>query len=83
MEITMPSRADLDSDFEKLTTDTKQMAEDNARLRKVNAQMLAALEYALPILREGLPTTVNFDWTKEAIAKVQDAIAAAEQDPFP
>ena len=45
--------------------------------------MLAALEYALPILRDGLPATVNFDWTKEAVAKVQDAIAEAERDPFP
>jgi len=55
------------------------MADENARLRKINAQMLAALRCALPILEEGLPETVNFDWTKEAIAKVQNAIAEAER----
>ena len=55
------------------------MADENARLRKINAQMLAALRYALPILEEGLPETVNFDWTKEAIANVQNAIAKAER----
>jgi hypothetical protein len=41
--------------------------------------MLAALQYALPILEEGLPETVNFDWTNEAIAKIQNAIAEAER----
>jgi hypothetical protein len=34
----------------------------------------------LPILQDGLPETVNFDWTKEAIAKVQNAIAEAERE---
>jgi hypothetical protein len=42
--------------------------------------MLAALQYALPILQQGLPETVDFDWTKEAIVKVQNAIAEAERD---
>jgi hypothetical protein len=74
------SRSDLHHDFERLTTDAAQMADENARLRKINAQMLAALEYALPILQQGLPDTVNFDWTKEAIDKVQSAIAKAESD---
>lgn len=76
----MPSRADLDSDFERLKTDATQMANENARLRRINAQMLAALQYALPVLQDGLPMTVTFDWVKEAIAKVQDAIAEAERD---
>jgi hypothetical protein len=76
----MSSRSDLQSDFEKLTADATQIADENARLRKINAQMLAALQYALPILQEGLPDTVNFDWTKEAIVKVQNAIAEAERD---
>jgi len=76
----MPSRMDLKRDFEKLTADATQMADENARLRKINAQMLAALQYALPILQQGLPETVDFDWTKEAIVKVQDAIAEAERD---
>ena len=71
--------SDLHSDFERLKSDATQMADENARLRKINAQMLAALRYALPILEEGLPETVNFDWTKEAIANVQNAIAEAER----
>jgi len=77
----MSSRADLDSDFEKLTADATQMADEVARLRRINSQMLAALRDALPVLRDGLPTTVDFDWTKEVIAKVQDAMAKAERDP--
>jgi hypothetical protein len=76
----MSSRSDLHRDFEKLTADAAQMADENARLREINARMLAALEYALPILQQGLPDTVNFDWTKEAIDKVQSAIAEAESD---
>jgi len=80
MSLRVPSRSDLYSDFEKLTADATRMADENARLRKVNAQMLAALQYALPILQEGLPDTVDFDWTKEAIVKVQNAIAEAERD---
>ena len=76
----MRSRTDLHRDFEKLTADATQMANENARLRKINAQMLAALQYALPILQEGLPETIDFDWTKEAIVKVQNAIAEAERD---
>ena len=76
----MSSRSDLHTDFEKLTADATQMADENDRLRKINAQMVAALQYALPILQEGLPDTVDFDRTKEAIAKVQNAIAEAERD---
>jgi hypothetical protein len=49
-------------------------------LRKVNSQMISALEYLLPLLQQGLPATVDFDWTKEAVAKVQDALAEAERD---
>jgi hypothetical protein len=71
---------DLHRDFEKLAVDAAQMADENTRLRKMNAQMLAALEYALPILQQGLPDTVNFDWTKEAIDKAQSAIAEARSD---
>jgi hypothetical protein len=77
LEIVVP---DLESDFKKLTTDATQMAEENARLRKINAQMLAALQYVLPLLQEGLPATVDFDWTKEAVAKIQAALAEAERD---
>jgi hypothetical protein len=76
----MSSRSDIRSDFEKLRVDAAQMEDENARLRKINAQMLAALQFALPILQQGLPENVNFDWTREAIAKVQNAIADAEND---
>jgi hypothetical protein len=76
----VPSRADLANDLEKLTTDTAELETENARLRQTNAQMLAALRYALPLLRDALPVTVSFDWTKEAVRKVQDAIAEAERD---
>ncbi len=72
--------SDLESDFKKLTTDTRQMAEENARLRRINSQMISALEYVLPLLQQGLPATVDFDWTKEAVTKVQDALAGAEHD---
>ncbi len=57
----MSSPSDLHSDFERLTADATQMADENARLRKINDQMLAALQYALPILEEALPETVNLD----------------------
>jgi hypothetical protein len=66
--------------WEIVMTDVVQMAEENARLRKINSQMISALEYVLPLLQQGLPATVDFDWTKEAIAKVQDALAEAERD---
>jgi len=49
------------------------MAEENARLRTINAKMLAALRYVFTFLKEGLPATANFDWSQEAVAKVQDA----------
>ena len=77
----MSSRADLSGDFEKLMSDATHLADENARLRGLNTQMLAALQYVLPILQEGLPATVDFDWTKEAVEKVQNAIADAERDP--
>ena len=68
LEIGMP---DLESDFRKLATDARQMAEENAKLRKINSQMISVLENVLPLLQQGLPATVDFDWTKEAVAKVQ------------
>jgi hypothetical protein len=76
----MSSRSDLSDDFEKLKRDATQMSEENARLRNINAKMLAALQYLLPLLQQGLPATVDFDWTEEAVAKVQDALAEAERD---
>ena len=41
--------------------------------------MASALEYVLPLLQQGLPASVDFDWTREAVAKVQDDIAEAER----
>jgi hypothetical protein len=77
----MSSSPDLSDDFDKLKFDVAQMAKENARLRGVNAKMLAALHYVLPLLQEGLPASVDFDWTREAVVKVQDALAEAERDP--
>lgn len=77
----MLTRSDLETDFEKLAADAAQLADMNARLRRINAQMLAALECALPVLRDGLSASVNFDRTREATRKVQNAIAEAERDP--
>jgi hypothetical protein len=78
----MSSRSDLDADFTQLTTSVAQLKDENARLHKINAQMLAALELALPVLQDGLPASVDFDAMKEAVAKVQNAIAEAERDPW-
>ncbi|MGP0088642.1 MAG: hypothetical protein ACLPKB_01575 [Xanthobacteraceae bacterium] len=77
----MASDTDLGTDLAHLKTDTTRLVGDNDRLRRINAQMLAALSYALPVLRDGLPECVNFDWTREAVVKVQEAIAEAERDP--
>jgi hypothetical protein len=76
----MVSRSDLQSDLEKLTNDTTQMSNENARLREIKDQMLAALHDALPILEECLPSTSDPDRTEGVIAKIQNAIAAAESD---
>ena len=81
LEKAMSSGSDLSDDFEKLKRDATQVAEENARLRSINDKMLAALRYLLPLLQQGLTATVDFDWTEEAIAKVQDALAEAERDP--
>ena len=76
----MISRSDLHIDIEKLTADATQMADENDRPRKINAEMLDALQYSLPILQEGLPEAIDHKWVKEAIVKVQKAIAEAERD---
>ena len=77
----MSSRADLDNDLERLIADTRALADENDRLRMINAEMVAALESALPILQEGLPAVVNVDVAKGAMAKVQAALGTAESDP--
>ena len=77
----MSSLSNPSNDFAKLKSDATQMAEENARLRSTNAKMLAAPRYALTFLQEGIPATANFDWSKEAVAKIQGALAEAERDP--
>jgi uncharacterized protein YaaN involved in tellurite resistance len=77
----MSSRADLDGDLERLIADSTALADENDRLRRINAEMLAALESALPILQDASPPSVDLDSAKEVIAKVQAAIAEAESDP--
>jgi hypothetical protein len=77
----MSSGADLDADLARLVADSTELAAENDRLRRINAEMLAALESALPILQDAAPPSVDLDWAKEVIAKVQAAIAKAETDP--
>lgn len=76
----MPPRADLGSDLARLTSDMTLLADENARLRRANGVMLAALKYALPVLQDGLPESVDFEWTRQAVTKIQSAIAEAERD---
>jgi len=75
-------RSDFDREFAQLKSAVMSMADENDRLREINAQMLAALQYSLPVLQEGLPEAVKFDWIRDAVAKVQSAIAEAERDPL-
>ena len=77
----MPAPADLDGRLGKLATDARQIADENARLRRINTQMHAALQCALPILEDALPETVDYDCAKEAVVKIQNAIAEAARDP--
>ena len=76
----MISRSELQSDLEKLTNDTTQMANENDRLRDIKVQMLAVLHDALPILEANLPATADPEWTEGVIATMQKAIADAESD---
>jgi hypothetical protein len=74
------SRSDFDREFSQLKADAMGLSDENDRLRRINAQMLAALRYSLPVLQEGLPASVNFDLIQKAVARVQGAIAEAERD---
>jgi hypothetical protein len=79
----MSLRTELDTDLAQLKTDVKRLGDENAKLRKINAQMIAALNSALPVLRDGLlPVSVNFDAINAAVAKVENAVAEAERDPL-
>jgi hypothetical protein len=79
----MSLRTELDTDLAQLRTDVKRLGGENAKLRKINAQMIAALNSALPVLRDGLlPVSVNFDAINAAVAKVENAVAEAERDPL-
>ena len=76
----MLTRSDIEADLKKLGGEMATLMCDNDRLRVVNAQMLEALTYVLPILRDAIPASVSFDWTRGGLAKVQGAIADAERD---
>jgi hypothetical protein len=79
----MSLRTELDTDLAQLRTDVKRLGDENAKLRKINAQMIAALNSALPVLRDGLlPVSVNFDAINAAVAKVENAVAEAEREPL-
>jgi hypothetical protein len=79
----MSLRTELDTDLAQLRTDVKRLGDENAKLREINAQMIAALNSALPVLRDGLlPVSVNFDAINAAVAKVENAVAEAERDPL-
>ena len=77
----MQLQSDVANDLGQLTRDAAKLASENSRLRGCNVQMLAALRYVLSLLRDAIPSTVCFDWTRQAVAKVQSAIAEAERDP--
>lgn len=80
-EIDMSVDTDLNTNIEQLTKNALRLEGENANLRDINSQMLAALNGALPVLRDGvLPESVNFDKINAAVVKVQNAIAAAERD---
>ena len=76
----MSFRADIDDDLARLTADSTKLAEENNRLRMINAEMLAALESALPILQEALPAGIDFDTARDVVSKVQAAIGRAASD---
>ena len=76
----MSSRADLDGDLSRLVADATELADENDRLRMINAEMLTALESALPILQEALPAVIPLDSAKDVVLKVQAAIGKAASD---
>jgi hypothetical protein len=76
----MSSPADLDNDLSRLAVDSTQLAQENDRLRMINAEMLAALESALPILQEALPAVIDLDSAKDVVVRVQAAIGKASTD---
>jgi hypothetical protein len=74
--------SDDDTDPGRINAEPSRVADENTRLRQINRQMLQALQFSLPILQAGLPVSGNFDAIREAVAKVQNAIAEAERDPW-
>jgi hypothetical protein len=80
MNVAMPYRAGLDGDLSRLVADATELADENDRLRMINAEMLAALQSALPILQEALPAIIHLDSAKEVVVKVQAAIGKAAAD---
>jgi hypothetical protein len=81
METAMSARAEADTDLVLLTGAMTRLEGENARMRHINAELLAALKNALPILRDGmLPDSIDFDAVQDATTKIQNAISAAERD---
>ncbi len=77
----MSARSEVDTDIALMTSAVARLEGENAELRRINLEMLAALKCALPVLRDGLlPGVVDFDAIKDATTKVQSAIAQAESD---
>jgi hypothetical protein len=62
--------SDDDTDLGRINAELSRVADENTRLRQINRQMLQALQFSLPILQD-------FDAIREAVTKVQDAIADA------
>ena len=58
--VAMSSRADLDDDLARLTSDSTELAQEHERLRMINAEMLAAVESTLPILDAALSAVIDF-----------------------
>lgn len=80
-EVALASRTDNDASIAGLTSSVQQLKQQNSELREINRKMLAALNHALPILRDGLlPASVNYDAINAAVASVEDAIAEGERD---
>ena len=62
----MSSRADLDGGLDRLMANSTALADENERLRRINAEMLAALKSALPILEDASPPAVGFNSARES-----------------
>ena len=76
----MSSLSDLSNDFAKLKSARRKWQKRTLDC-VVSNQNARRPSLGVDFSSGGLPATANFDWSKEAIAKVQDALAEAERDP--